>query len=252
MNLLSIEKMNSPVNMLSYKNVISNLWSSNVKKLKLVVSLLSITLWACLSVLPIWAAEQTIGFSYSEGLAFNKIDMLNYDTKFESIEVVNDNTTNEVTFKKNNYKFFVGYRAKFGPLPELEIRGLIEHYNFHAKNVIDAECKFGPGVEAILGAGGFINFHVGYTYCKSELKQSEVYILDTTSPTKNPYDNSMNKFTRGFSLTLEDPSIREKKWGMRFTYSLETIELKIYGVNRDSDPENPTFQMYGVDFYTFM
>ena len=50
--------------------------------------------------------------------------------------------------------------------------------------MIDAKCKFGPGIEAILGAEGFINFHVGYTYCKSELKQSEVYVLDTTSPTK--------------------------------------------------------------------
>jgi hypothetical protein len=129
---------------------------------------------------------------------------------------------------------------------------LIEHYNFHAKNVIDAKCKFGPGIEAILGAGGFINFHVGYTYCKSELKQSEVYILDTTSPTRNPYENSMNKFTRGLSLTLEDPSTRDKKWGLRFTYSLETIELKIYGVIRDSDPEQPTFQMYGTEFYTFL
>ena len=213
------------------------------KKNRLIGFWLNIVILLIMSVSTTQGADQIIGFSYSEGLAFNKIDMLDYDTKFESIDPVNDNTTNEVTFKKNNYKFFVGYRAKFGPLPELEIRGLIEHYNFHAKNVIDAECKFGPGVEAILGAGGFINFHVGYTYCKSELKQSEVYILDTTSPTKNPYDNSMNKFTRGFSLTLEDPSIREKKWGMRFTYSLETIELKIYGVNRDSDPENPTFQM---------
>ena len=222
------------------------------KKNRLIGFWLNIVILLIMSVSTTQGADQIIGFSYSEGLAFNKIDMLDYDTKFESIDPVNDNTTNEVTLKKNSYKFFAGYRVKPGPLPELEIRGLLEHYNFHAKNVIDAKCMFGPGIEVILGAGGFINFHAGYTYCKSELKQSEVYVLDTTSPTGNPYKNSMNKFTRGLSLTLEDPSKRDKKWGLRFTYSLETIELKIYGVNRDSNPEQPTFQMYGAEFYTFL
>ena len=78
--------------------------------------------------------------------------------------------------------------------------------------------------------------------CKSELKQSEVYVLDTTAPTKNLCENSMNKFTIRLLLTLEDPSKRDKKWGFWSTYSLEKIKLKIYGVNLDSNPKQPTFQ----------
>ena len=107
---------------------------------------------------------------------------------------------------------------------------------------MDTECKFGSGIEVILGAEGFTNFHVSYTYCKSELKQSEVYVLDTTAPTKNLCESSMNKFTIGLLLTLEDPSKRDKKWGFWSTCSLEKIKLKIYGVNLDSNPKKPTFQ----------
>ena len=70
------------------------------KKNWLISVLLSIVTSLIMSVSTTQGADQIIGFSYSEGLAFNKIDMLDYDTKFESIDPVNDNTTNEVTLKK--------------------------------------------------------------------------------------------------------------------------------------------------------
>ena len=108
--------------------------------------------------------------------------------------------------------------------------------------MIDTKCKFGSGIEVILGAEGFTNFMSAIPDCKSELKQSEVYVLDTTAPTKNLCESSMNKFTIGLLLTLEDPSKRDKKWGFWSTYSLEKIKLKIYGVNLDSNPKQPTFQ----------
>jgi len=62
------------------------------KKNRLISFWLNIVILLIMSVSTTKGADQIIGFSYSEGLAFNKIDMLDYDTKFESIDPVNDNT----------------------------------------------------------------------------------------------------------------------------------------------------------------
>ena len=60
-----------------------------------------------MSVSIVQRADQIIGFLYSEELVFNKINMLDYDTKLESTDTVNDNTTNKVTLKKMAINFLL-------------------------------------------------------------------------------------------------------------------------------------------------
>ena len=60
-----------------------------------------------MSVSIVQGEDQIIGFLCSEELVFNKINMLEYDTKLESTDTVNDNTTNEVTLKKMAINFLL-------------------------------------------------------------------------------------------------------------------------------------------------
>ena len=60
-----------------------------------------------MSVSIVQGEDQIIGFLCSKELVFNKIDMLEYDTKIESTDTVNDNTTNEVTLKKMAINFLL-------------------------------------------------------------------------------------------------------------------------------------------------
>lgn len=116
--------------------------------------------------------------------------------------------------------------------------------------MINAKCNLGVGPEIVLGAGGFLSAYLGYTFCSSQFRQSELYVLDTTSPTKNPYENSMNKYVYGTAMSFE-PEGFVKEYGARFTYSMQTVQLRIYGVDTNSSPDDIYFQMYGLEVYKF-
>ena len=178
------------------------------------------------------------GIGYNEGTTIKDIDLMKYDKTFTS-----DNLTeNNIGFKINNYRFFIGNRDKFIGNIELEYRGIVEHYNLHSKSIIDAKCLVAPGAELVVAPGSPFNGHIGLSFCDSQLGMSEVYVLESDSPKRNPYVNSMHKYHGGVAFNFE-----MRRWGFRLMYNFTQVKLYIRetGVSQDLD-----FQTYGVEVYS--
>ena len=60
----------------------------------------------------------------------------------------------------------------------------------------------------------------------------------------------MNKYVYGIAMSFE-PEGFVKEYGARFTYSMQTVQLRIYGVDTNSSPDDIYFQMYGLELYKF-
>ena len=190
-----------------------------------------------------WSRDSVVGFSYQEGTSITDYDLLDFDSKFSA----SDNaSTNKVNFKTISYRAFIGFRrGDFNSNFNGEFRLGVEHLNMYAKENFNAKCLLAPNVEFVFPAkGSILQFHTGLTWCDSQLGTSEVYILDTSSPTMNPYQNSMHKYNLGAALTSGDI---DRKFGFRLKYDFTRMALNIR--NSANTPQYINSQSYGLEFY---
>jgi hypothetical protein len=200
-----------------------------MKKIVLIITVLIVATSAFSRTKLPWA----YGLSYSEGYSTEKIDISKIDSKFSGSDYL----------KFNNYKFSVGKRIEFEQfLPKFDVRGRLDYFTYHAKKIINGKCYTGLGGELIISAGSLVNFYGGVTYCSEA--QTQLYVLDTTTSTLNPYDSSITKSDGGVSISFDG-----KSWGLRFLYELQNISVKVSGVDLDGETNFST-QMYGIEFYS--
>ena len=101
----------------------------------------------------------------------------------------------------------------------------------------------GIGPSILIGGDGFINLHGELLYCGSS--QSPLYILYADEPQLNPYDSELRKHYYGVATNFEG---ERSKWGLRFIYNIQILNIKIYYSNSSSSQEIQ-FQLYGLEIF---
>ena len=89
----------------------------------------------------------------------------------------------------------------------------------------------------------YFNLHGGVLYCGPH--QSSIYILDTDAPQLKPYDSELRKHYYGVAANFEG---ERSKWGLRFLYNIQILNLKIFYLNSSSSQEIQS-QLYSLEIF---